>query len=299
MKLEELEAFACAAKTSNITVAANNLGIPQATLGDRIKSLEGEVGVLFHRNPRPPYLALTELGLRILPDSLEMLELSRRMRAQSVQLRRPGFLRIGVNESVQHTWLFQWLTRLRAERPEIEIELRVDTTDGLEERMNGGTLDLAIGFRPLGDRDVHKRQLPSLSMAFVGTAERHDERTYTLEEIAREGLITFQTGSQPHRAVLNLLRTNRVEQYRLDLVSSISAMVEAVLLGFGVATLPRALVDRRRTDPELRILSCDVALPSLPVWLSWPEYQRDPRREAAIEGLERFAKESLSAGTRG
>ena len=293
MKLQELEAFACVAKTSSITVAANNLGIPQATLADRIKSLEGELGVLFHRNPRPPHLALTELGTRILADSLEILEVLRRMCAQSVQLRRRGFIRIGVNESVQHTWLFQWLTRLRAEQPELEIELRVDTTDGLDERMNGGMVDVAIASRPLGDRDVHKRQLPSLPMAFVGNAERHYKGEYTLEEIAREGLITFQTGSQPHRSVLNLLRTGRVGQCRLSLISSISAMVEAVQLGFGVATLPRALVERKRAEPGLRILSSDIGLPSLPVWLSWPEYQPNPRREAAISSLLNFVKNSL------
>jgi DNA-binding transcriptional LysR family regulator len=290
MKLEEFEAFACVAKTSSITVAANSLGIPQATLADRIKSLEAEVGVLFHRSPRPPHLALTELGTRILADSLEILELSRRMRAHSVQLRRPGFIRIGVNESVQHTWLFQWLTRLRVEQAELEIELRVDTTDGLDEGINGGTMDVAIGSRPLGDRDVHKRQLPSLPMAFVGNAERHRKGEYTLEQIAREGLITFQTGSQPHRSVLNLLRAGRVEQYCLNLVSSISAMVEAVQLGFGVATLPRALVERKRTEPQLLILSCHVGLPSLPVWLSWHEYQGKPRHEAAIASLLSFAK---------
>lgn len=293
MKLEELEAFTYVAKTLNITVAANHLGMPQATLADRIKSLEGEVGVLFHRNPRPPHLALTELGERILPDSLEILEVSRRMRAQSVQVRRPGFIRIGVNESVQHTWLFQWLTQMRAEQPELEIELHVDTTDGLEERMNGGTADVTIGSRPVGDRDVHKRQLPSLPMAFVGNAERHHKGEYTLEEMAGIGLITFQTGSQPHRSVLNLLRTGRVTQYRLNLVSSISAMVEAVQLGFGVATLPRALVERTRAEPELRSLSCDVALPSLPVWLSWPEYQGNPRRAAAITSLLSFVKKEL------
>ncbi len=54
-------------------------------------------------------------------------------------------------------------------------------------------------------------------------------------------LITFQRGSQPHVALLDLLNRAGVEPMRIHTVSSISAMSQLVEDGLGVATL----ADRR------------------------------------------------------
>jgi DNA-binding transcriptional LysR family regulator len=291
MKIDELEAFVSVAKTSNVSAAAKGLGIPQATLSDRLRNLEAQVGRLFQRRSRPPWVTLTELGARLLPDATEAVEAGRRMRVARTAEKRRLPARVGVNQSVEHTWLFSWLAGLRSEHPALEIALRVDTTDALDDAMAHADLDLAVAARPLGDRDVQKRQLPSLAMAFVGSAARHRKGTYRFQEIARGGLVTFQPGSQPHRSVATLLRSAGIDGSRVDLFSSIPSMVKAVQRGFGVATLPEELVTKA---PEygLRVLSCDVALPALPVWLSWPA-PITPDAKTVLGSMLAFARKSL------
>jgi DNA-binding transcriptional LysR family regulator len=291
MKIDELEAFVSVAKTSSISAAARRLGIPQATLSDRLRTLERNLGRLFERRSRPPWVALTDLGTRLLPDALDAVDAADRMRLGRSAEKRRLPVRIGVNQSVEHTWLFSWLLRLRAEHPPLELALRVDTTDALDDAMSSADLDLAIASRPLGDRDVQKQQLPSLAMAFVGSAARHRKGTYGLDELARAGLVTFQSGSQPHRSIVKLLRTAGIAGCRLDLFSSIPSMIKAVQQGFGVATLPAELATRA-PEQGLRVLACDVALPALPMWLSWPApIGRDAR--AVLASLTAFAKAHL------
>jgi DNA-binding transcriptional LysR family regulator len=56
-------------------------------------------------------------------------------------------------------------------------------------------------------------------------------------------------------------------------ISSISAMVQLVQGGFGVATLPSRAVQRLLTFPNLKQLACDIALQPLPIHAS---YRTDP-----------------------
>src|SRR5262249_44300479 len=132
-----------------------------------------------------------------------------------------------------------------------------------------------------------------MTMAFLGSAARHRKGRYRFEELARAGIITFQAGSQPHRSVVKLLRSAGLESARLDLCSSIPSMVKAVQRGFGAATLPEQLAAQA---PEfgLRVLACDIALPALPMWLSWPApIGRDVK--TTLSSLLAFAAEHLRA----
>jgi DNA-binding transcriptional LysR family regulator len=286
MKIEDLEAFLCTARTLNISAAARMLGIPPSTFSERLKSAEDQLGQLFDRQGR---LTLTSLGSRLLPDAAEAVEAARRMLATGTERRREPALRLGVIESVEHTWLFSWLALLRGQLPKLEFVLRVDTTDALDEAVARGTLDLAIAARPLGDRPIHKEQLASLTMQFLGRADRYGAGPYRFAYLAREGIITFLPQSHPHRSVMRLLGAERVEQYRLDCYSSIAAMIKAVQQGFGVATLPSALGAHDAGLGLCRVACDSAALPALPIWISWPTPVA-PAAQAAVESLLLFAK---------
>jgi DNA-binding transcriptional LysR family regulator len=97
---------------------------------------------------------------------------------------------------------------------------------------------------------------------------------------AQDELLTFQRGSQPHVALLELCRQHRVEAPRVHTISSISAMLQLVEQGFGVATLPQAAVARLSQRQGLCVVPCDAALQALPIHLSWRD---DPGTSAAAQ----------------
>ena len=74
--------------------------------------------------------------------------------------------------------------------------------------------------------------------------------------------------SRPHVARLDLCRRQRVESPQVHTLSSISAMVQLVEQGFGVATLPQAAVARLATQRPLCTVRCDAALAALQILLN-------------------------------
>ncbi len=74
-------------------------------------------------------------------------------------------------------------------------------------------------------------------------------------------------------ALLDQLRQAGVEPKRVHAISSISAMVQLVQGGFGVATLPAATLTRLAAAADIRALRCETALVPLPIHAS---YRPDP-----------------------
>jgi DNA-binding transcriptional LysR family regulator len=192
-------------------------------------------------------------------------------------------LRLGAIESVLHSWLIEWVQHMRQTQPGFELELTVETTPVLVEQVRRGTLDLAFAAMPAAADGLRSRALPPMEMVFVGHRELHRRRRYALADLAGLELLTFQRGSQPHVALLDLFRRAGLEPPRVHTISSISAMVQLVEGGFGVATLPRAAVERLAERLPLKPLACDAALTPLPVHLS---YRHDPTSGVPTELIE-------------
>jgi DNA-binding transcriptional LysR family regulator len=148
-----------------------------------------------------------------------------------------------------------------------------------------GALDVVFAVLPASADGVRNRALPTMEMAFVGNPVLHKKGKYRLDELAEMELLTFQKGSQPHVTLLDLFRQHQMEPKRVHGISSISAMVQLVQGGFGVALLPRVAVQRLTGFASLKLLSCDAKVQSLPIHVS---YRTDPTSQA-VETVVRSA----------
>jgi DNA-binding transcriptional LysR family regulator len=287
MNLRFIEAFYWVATLKSVTRAAEKLSLTQSAMSSRIASLEDELGVML-LDRRDRQFRLTIPGMRFLVHAQRMLELQREAKAEMGSGAEPAApLRLGAIESVLHSWLIPWIEALRAERPALALELTVETTPMLLEQMRRGTLDLAFAALPAAGEGVRTRALPPMEMVFVGNAKLHRRARCSLEELASLDLLTFQRGSQPHVAMLDLFRQARLEPRRVHAVSSISAMTQLVEGGFGVATLPRSAAKRLLPHRELRLLVTDPPLPPLPVFASY-------RSDAASHAVDEIVRSALA-----
>jgi DNA-binding transcriptional LysR family regulator len=273
MNLRFVEAFYWVATLKSISRAAEKLYLTQSAMSSRIATLEDELGVLL-LDRRDKQFKLTGAGARFLQYAEKLLALQREVKAEMGSGQTMAVsMRIGAIESVLHSWLIPWLEKLRADYPGLELELTVETTPILIDQMQRGTLDLVFAVLPASAEGVRNHALPAMDMAFVGHPDLHKKRKYRLDELAGMELLTFQKGSQPHVTLLDLFRTHRLEPKKVHAISSISAMVQLVQGGFGVALLPRAAVERLTGFARLKPLTCDVKLQSLPIHAS---YRTDP-----------------------
>ena len=293
MNLDFVEAFYWAAALKNVTRAADKLFLTQSAVSARIARLEEELNTpLLDR--RGKHFRLTTAGARFYSEAERLLGLWRDIKTRlGSGPQRPVSLQVGAIESVLHSWLIPWMERLRVEQPQLELQLIIETTDGLHDLMRRGALDLVLASLPVHVDGVRTRELPSMPMGFVGKRTLHTRRGYTLAQLAQGGLLTFQRGSQPYVALLDVLRSAGLEASRVHTSSSISAMVRLVASGFGVATLPHPAVQRLARTEGLRLLPCDVALVALPIHMSWRADPTSGVIDAVVESA------ALAAGSAG
>ncbi len=295
MNLRFVEAFYWVASLKSISRAAEKLFLTQSAMSSRIATLEEELGILL-LDRRDKQFKLTIAGARFLVYAQKLLDLQREVKAEMGSGAPMAVaMRIGAIESVLHSWLIPWLEKLRIDHPGLELELTVETTPILMEQIERGTLDLVFAVLPASADGVRNHALPVMDMAFVGNPLLHKKRNYRLDELAEMELLTFQKGSQPHVTLLDLFKQNRMEPKKVHAISSISAMVQLVQGGFGVALLPRAAVQRLTGFASLKMLTCDKNVKGLPIHAS---YRTDPT-SSSVETVVRSAVEFAAEATGG
>jgi len=283
MNLRFVEAFYWVVSLKSVSRAAEKLHITQSAMSSRIAALEEELGVLL-LDRRDKQFRLTVAGMRFFNHAQRLLALQREIKSEmGAGAQRAVSLRIGAIESVLHSWLIEWVQHMRSHNPDVEFELTVETTPVLVDQVRRGALDLAFAALPTSGENLRSRALPPMEMVFVGHRELHRKRRYSLVDLAQGELLTFQRGSQPHVGLLDLFRSAGLEPRRVHTISSISAMVQLVEGGIGVATLPLAAVQKLSERLPLKPLKCEAALPPLPLHAS---YREDPTSSVAAGVLD-------------
>ncbi|MCR5885174.1 LysR family transcriptional regulator [Rhizobacter sp. J219] len=298
MNLRFVEAFYWVATLKSVSRAAEKLSITQSAMSSRVAGLEEELGTML-LDRRDKQFKLTVAGTRFLHYAEKLLALQRELKEEmgsgGFTAAAPVLLRIGSIESVLHSWLMPWIEKLRADLPMLELELSVETTPMLQELVRRGTLDLVFAAAPASHEGVRVRTLASMEMAFVGNPTVHKRSRYSLEQLAQHDLLTFQRGSQPHVALMDLFRRDEIAPPRVHTISSISAMTQLVEAGFGIATLPRAAAERLRPNRALKILGCEHELLPLPVFASFRPDPQSRQIEAVVDAALAFANEAKHA----
>lgn len=270
MNLKFLETFVWVARLKSFRLTADKLFTTQASISSRIAVLEGELGVkLFLRDSRG--VSLTPEGLKVLDYAEQMLDTMQALK-QSIETRssKVGRVRIGVMDTVIHTWLSPLVAQMTDLYPRVEIELVADTSLNLCDQLQKGFLDLILQTDLVRQESVRSLELASHPMAWIVASQSIYNRDYaSLAELAQERIITYSKNSHPHQDVISLMQANGVAAPRMNCVNSVSAITRLLRDGFGIGALPPVLVREELARGELVTLPMAQKLPNLQVVVSW------------------------------
>lgn len=243
--LSELTAFVAIAHERSFSVAARTLDVSPSALSHALRGLEAKLGVrLFNRTTRS--VALTEAGeqlLRRVGPAIADLE-DAVNEVASARDRPSGSIRISASESAAKSLVRQVLPDFLAAYPDIHIEFVVDTrlvdivADGFD-----------AGIRVLQDvpRDmVAIRFGPDMRFAAVASPDylaRH-EPPKAPHDLAQHRCIRFRFESG---ALYRWDLEHRGKSASVDVdgpmtLGNLNLMVEAALVGIGIAWVPGYLV---------------------------------------------------------
>lgn len=143
MEIRNLKTFLKVATLKNFTSAANELGYSQANVSAQIKQLEQELEApLFNRIGRR--VTLTQYAEELLPYALKIVSTAVEMEnlARSGES-LGGTIRVGMVESLFHAMGEDLIREYHRHFPKVTMEIVVDGTAVLKERLRQDTLDLA------------------------------------------------------------------------------------------------------------------------------------------------------------
>ena len=169
--LKQLEAFAFVVDLGTFRAAAVALGTTQPNISSRIATLEAALDTkLLYRDAGS--VRLTAKGAALLDKSRAVLRATEEMleeagRQDLIEER----LRLGVTELIACTWLQEFLRRLKQKYPALRVELLVDLSRAVDERLSEGQIDLALQNGPF-DTDLEgQRELAREEYVWVANRE--------------------------------------------------------------------------------------------------------------------------------
>jgi DNA-binding transcriptional LysR family regulator len=236
----------------------------------RIAQLEDVLGVrLLERDRRA--VAPTPKGQELVGYAERMMRLRAEMiEAVGDRSTMRGIVRLGCSETIVHTWLPALIERVNAAYPNLALEIEVDITPNLRERLVARDLDIALLLGPIGDPNIHSRTLCSFPLAFVaGNKLKLPPKTIGLEQIAKFPIVTFSRNTHPY-IVLREMFARAGLPVTIHASASLATVVRMALDGIGIAVIPPAILDNVAGLGKLRQVKTTAKLPSLNFVVSWP-----------------------------
>lgn len=268
--LKALETFVRVAELGSFRAAANKLHTTQPAISQRIAQLEGELGArLLERERRT--VTPTPRGRTLLAYAEKMLALRAEMLSafgDSSSLR--GVMRIGLAETIVHTWLTRFLKHVNAVHPQLGLEIEVDISPNLRDRLAAQELDVAFMLGPSILPTMESRLLCSYPVTFIASPDiRWQRQPVPLEELATHPIITFSRNTQPYVAVRALFSRHDLPPVRLHASASLSTVVHMATEGLGIAVIPPAIVSQELESGRLALVETRVTLADLPFYAAW------------------------------
>lgn len=238
-EIRDAEVVRAVVRCGGFRAAGERLNLTQSAISARVSSLEARLGIaIFDRTRR---------GARLTPQGRAFLEQAERLVAMRDAIAGGfageegpvGTLRIGVAETIVHTWLAGMLTRLAEAQPMVRIELSVDTSPVLAQKLLDDEVDVAVMMQGLVPKAAVARPLYACPLAFFAAPSlRLPTEPMSPAALAAHPIITFSRGTLPYAELERRLPQDGLPAPLLHACASLSTTLHLTRAGFGIGLLP-------------------------------------------------------------
>ena len=257
LNLKQLETFVWIANLGSFRLAAEHLCTTQPAISTRISNLEHSLNTtLFNRDKGT--VTLTAKGRELLPLAENILSSTAQLcyKADAASA-LSGLLRIGVSETVVHTWLPQFLAAIHEKYPDVEVELVVDATVNLSKELLAHNIDIAILLGPISEPAVINHVICEYPLYWVASPKLRLNPVSATQAFTRWPIITYARNTVPYHEINRHFTGQKINPVQYYSVSALSASVKLVESGVGVATLPKEVITEQLKDGRLTIIEAE------------------------------------------
>lgn len=283
LNLKQLEAFVWVADLQSFRRAAERLNTTQPNISARIAGLEQALGTTLMTRDAGS-VRLTGKGQDLLTHARRVLDATDALvvaadRKELIE----GTLRLGVTEMIVHTWLRDYMRRLKDVYPRLTVELTVDFSVNLEKGLAERSLDLALQNEPFSRLATGQLEIGAYDLIWVASPDLGLGKRQTIETLAAQPILTHARDTRLYEEVAAHFGSRRDLAPRLVPSTNLAACQTMTIDGMGIAVLPVAMVDRDIAEGVLVQLDYDWTPEPLHFFARYDE-ERAPRfvAEAAI-----------------
>ena len=302
MEIRNLKTFLKVAALRNFTHAAKALGYSQSNVSAQIAQLEEEIGSpLFNRIGRQ--VSLTQFGEELLPYAQQLCSIAVKMEnLTKTEAFLGGTMRVGLTDSISELLLEDALLTYHKRFPHVQLEISLDTTEMLLERLKKGELDAACVITvplPATEWTIWAEHLISIVIAANPKLSLFEKESSTLEELVKQKFVLMET-SAPYSLQFEKALAERHLEYRpVFRLQSAQTAVHMVQQGPFVTALPYYAVKTALVDGSIKLVN-------IPEWKEQQAVQivmhrsrmLTPQLAGFLEELERSLTLLLDENTR-
>lgn len=284
-RIEQLRIFARVAHSGSFTLAADQLGLPRATVSLAVQQLEARLGArLLARTTRR--VGLTQDGQALLERAqalvADMQELEQQFRPQGGAL--GGRLRVDMPSRIARRLVAPALPLFFVRHPGVEVELGSSdrTVDLVQE---GVDLALRVGTppasslvaRPLGEL----RMVSCASPAYLARCGR----LQSPQDLAKHQAVNYASPTSGRVALWEWQQAGQVRQLPMAgsvTVNNAETYIACCLAGLGLIQIPFYDVREHLASGELVEVLKDWPVPTMPMQLLYPHRRHLSRRLQAF-----------------
>ncbi|MGE4373998.1 MAG: LysR family transcriptional regulator [Xanthobacter sp.] len=260
---KSLEVFYWTARLSSFSRAAEKLNSTQPTISQRISALEEQFGRKFINRMTKP-ISLTPDG-QLLWQHAELIlrQIARLEKDFDAPQRMHQTIRLGVSETIVHTWLSRFLETSHQRYPSIDFEITVDITSSMMSALHDGELDLAF---MLGAGDVEgmaSYHLINYPLRFYAAPGLVPDNKLGLEQLQHLPILTYPRNAYPYSHLRELLFRETNAHPRIFTNSSLSTIERMAIDRIGVALVAQGAFSPSLERKMLVALESDIDLPPL------------------------------------
>lgn len=264
MNTKFLETFVTLCRLRSFRATARMMHATPATISMRVKALEEGLNVpLIDRSA--PIFQLTPKGEGVLARAQTLLDATRALESFArSDAPLAGQLRIGVVDTVVHTWLPNFVQTLCATYPHMEIDLTVDTSVRLSAGLLAHSLDLGIQAQTTNAPGFVSTELPSHPVRWVA---RRDlivgSQRDVVSQILDFPIMLHEHGLDPLGSAARTLAPlidgtdKTLDQLRVCTFPSIALIIQLLRAGYGVAAISSLCVKDQLASGELVVLDVE------------------------------------------
>ncbi len=272
LDLRSLEVFYWVVHLGGFRRAAGKLNTTQPAVSSRIAGLEAAAGGPLLERGRSAKLAVTPRGLQLLSYAERLLALHGEMVQVVGGGGLRGTVRLGVSETLVHTWLSRLVARIREVHPMVAVDIAVDISSNLRVALLAGEADAAFLLGAVALPRVQCAPLCSYPLAWVARPGLLPPgRPLPLRDLAAWPVLTYARGTAPHAEAAALLSGPGLPPPRIFSNSSLAGIVRLALDGIGIGLIAPAAVARELASGALEVVQPESAVQPLRFHACWPD----------------------------